>query len=246
MNRARIPDPKKGNGHVRSVRIGKVGLRIDWPRWMRIIQRKRRLASRTADAANPPIEYFTANTLSSFQLEGIRLDHDEVAAAISQGWSARGFRSRTAQRIRNHVAILRKIESSLRAGAALTSQTVLRWYTSISCGLSLAALDESHMVRLDNMVRRINSPRFRLQPALTEIAHVHVQLNADPLVPGFNGILTRLLLQYHLGRCGLPRVMFNPAMDSTLLKDEPRLLKRILEMVDGAYEMVVGPSAQSA
>jgi hypothetical protein len=243
MSRARSADSRKGsNGHSGALRIGKVGIRIDWPRWVRMIQRKRRVAGRANSAApaNPPIEYFAINTLSSFQLEGIRLDHDEVAAAISQGWSSRGFRSRTAQRIRNHVAILRKIELSLRAGATLTSQTVLRWYTSISCGLSLAALDESAMARLENMVRRINCPRFRLQPALTEIAHVHVQLNDDPLVPSFNGILTRLLLQYHLGRSGFPRVMFNPVVDSALLRDEPRLLKRILEMVDSAYEMMVG------
>jgi hypothetical protein len=187
-----------------------------------------------------PAEYFAANTLSSFQLAGISLNRDEVAAAISHGWSARGFRSRTAQRIRNHVAILRRIESSLRAGATLTSQTVLRWYTSISCGLSLVGLDESNLLRLENVVRRINSPRFRLQPAILEIAHVHAELNAEPLVPSFNGILTRLLLQYHLGRAGLPRVMFDCSVDSGVMKDEPRLLKRILEMVDGAYGMMGG------
>lgn len=241
MNRARRSDSNRGSGHSRSLRIGKVGIRIDWPRWLRLIQRKRRLAGKpnAPAAGNQTAEYFALNTLNSFQLEGIRLDQDEVAAAISHGWSGRGFRSRTAQRIRNHVAILRKIESSLRAGATLTSQTVLRWYTSISCGLSSASLDESNMIRLDNVVRRINSPRFRLQPALTEIAHLHVQLNSDPLVPSFNGILSRLLLQYHLGRSGLPRVVFNPAFDLTLVKDEPRLLKRILEMVDSAYEMMV-------
>ena len=246
MRRARLPDPKNGNGHNGSLRIGGVGLRIDWPRWMRVLQRKRRLAARAAASANTPLEYFAVNTLTSFQLEGICLQRDEVAAAILPGGTRRGFRSRTAQRIRNHVAILRKIESSLRAGATLTSQTVLRWYTSISCGLSLASLDESHMLRLDNIVRRINSPRYRLQPALTEIAHVHVQLNIDPLVPSFNGILTRLLLQYHLGRCGLPRIMFNQPVDSTLMKDESKLLKRILEMVDAAYEMVAGREAQTA
>ena len=245
MNTSDRPASKNANGHPRSLRIGRMGLRIDWPRWLRVIQRKRRMASRP-NSPTPPAEYFAANTVSSFQLEGISLDHDEVAAAISHGWSGRGFRSRTAQRVRNHVAILRRIESSLRAGASLTSQTVLRWYTSISCGLSLASLDESNLIRLENVVRRINSPRFRLQPAISEIAHVHAQLNAEPLVPSFNGILTRLLLQYHLGRAGLPRVMFNPAVDSTLLKDEPRLLKRILEMVDGAYEMMVGRESRTA
>jgi len=182
-------------------------------------------------------------TWSSFILEGIPLAQADVTDAVSHavvGKPLRGFRSRTSQRIRNHVAILRRIEMSLRAGAQLTSQTVLRWYTSISCGLSLAAIDETNMARLDNVVRRINSPQFRLQPAITEIAHVHAQLNADPLVPSFNGILARLLLQYHLGRCGLPRILFDASVDSKLMKDEPRLLKRILELVDSAYEVSPG------
>jgi hypothetical protein len=189
--------------------------------------------------APPPVAYLAAVTLSSFQLEGIPLNPAEVTQAVSHGAARKGFRSRSSQRIRNHVAILRRIEMSLRAGATLTSQTVIRWYTSISCGLSLAALDETNMARLDNVVRRINSPQFRLQPAITEIAHIHAQLNADPLVPSFNGILARLLLQYHLGRCGLPRVLFDASVDSTVMKDEPRLLRRILELVDSAYELMV-------
>jgi hypothetical protein len=187
--------------------------------------------------AHQPPEYFAIATLRSFQLEGIPLNQSEFTHAVARGWGVKGLRSRTQQRVRNHVAILRRIELSLRAGATLTSQTVVRWYTLISCGLSLAGLDEISMARLENVVRRINSPQFRLQPAITEIAHVHAQLNSDPLVPSFNGILARLLLEYHLGRCGLPRVVFDASADSTLLKDESRLLKRILEMVDAAYEI---------
>ena len=223
----------------KSLRIGKVGIRIDWPRWLRVIQRKRRMATKpdTTRRAAPSADYFAIATLRSFQLEGIPLNQSEFTHALARGWAGKELHSRTHQRVRNHVAILRRIELSLRAGATITSQTVLRWYTSISCGLSLAALDESSMARLENVVRRINSPQFRLQPAITEIAHLHAQLNSDPLVPSFNGILARLLLQYHLGRCGLPRVVFDANADHTLLKDEPRLLKRILEMVDAAYEV---------
>jgi len=236
--------PGNGKSGPKPFRLGKVGIRIDWVRWLRLIQRKRRMTSRPdSPRVAPPRAYFTAATLSSFQLEGILLKPTEVTQAVSQGAAGKGFRSRSSQRIRNHVAILRRIEKSLRAGAALTSQSVVRWYTSISCGLSLASLDESNMARLDTVVRRINSPQFRLQPAITEIAHVHAQLNADPLVPSFNGILARLLLQYHLGRCGLPRVLFDAAADSTLLKDEPRLLRRILELVDSAYDMISGSAA---
>lgn len=224
------------------LRLAKVAIRIDWPRWLRVIQRKRRIASKpdasrdTSRLTPPPADYFAIATLRSFQLEGIPLNQSEFTHAMARGWGTKALRSRTDQRVRNHVAILRRIESSLHAGVTLTSQTVLRWYTSISCGLSLAAPDATTMTRLENIVRRINSPQFRLQPAITEIAHVHAQLNSDPLVPSFNGILARLLLQYHLGRCGLPRVLFDPSADSNLLKDEPRLLKRILEMVEAAYE----------
>jgi hypothetical protein len=249
----------RGESDAKSFRLGKVGIRIDWVRWLRLIQRKRRMASkpdshRSAQSRNgassrgiaaprsasPPDQYFAAVTLSSFQLEGIPLNPKEVTQAVLHGAAGKGFRSRSTQRIRNHVAILRRIEKSLRAGASITSQSVIRWYTSISCGLSLAGLDETNLARLDNVVRRINSPQFRLQPAITEIARVHAQLNADPLVPSFNGILARLLLQYHLGRCGLPRVLFDASVDSAILKDEPRLLKRILELVDSAYDMLSG------
>jgi hypothetical protein len=224
---------------LKSLRTPKVALRIDWPRWLRIVQRKRRKAAQR-DAprrASPPPHYFAIATLRSFQIEGIPLNQAEFTHAMARGWGGKSLRSRTDQRVRNHVAILRRIELSLKVGATLTSQTVLRWYTLISCGLSLAALDDSTMARLENIVRRINSPQFRLQPAITEIAHVHAQLNSDPLVPSFNGILARLLLQYHLGRCGLPRVVFDPTADSALLNDEPRLLKRILEIVEAAYEI---------
>ena len=185
----------------------------------------------------PPVQYFAAVTLNSFQLEGIPLNPTEVTQAVSHGTAGKRipFAIQPANpQSRRHSSPNRK---SPAPGRSLTSQSVIRWYTSISCGLSLAALDETNMARLDNVVRRINSPQFRLQPAITEIAHVHAQLNADPLVPSFNGILARLLLQYHLGRCGLPRVLFDASVDSTLMKDEPRLLKRILELVDSAYEI---------
>jgi hypothetical protein len=231
-----------GRPKPKALRLGKVNIRIDWPRWLRVIQRKRRMSARKDRPSTRTVseDYFVMATLSSFQLEGIPLNQSQIADAMTRGWGGKPFRSRTSQRIRSHVAILRRIERSLRTGASITSQTVLQWYTSISCGLSLAALDKSTMARLENVVRRINSPQFRLQPAITEIAHVHVQLNSDPLVPSFNGILARLLLEYHLGRCGLPRVTLDPSADSTVLKDEPRLLKRILELVDAAYGIVKG------
>ena len=57
--------------------------------------------------------------------------------------------------------------------------------------------------RLAALVERMNSPELRLQAGVQQVARLHAQLLADPLVPSFNGILARLLLRYHLGRCGL-------------------------------------------
>jgi hypothetical protein len=82
----------------------------------------------------------------------------------------------------------------------------------------------------------MNSPQLRLGPALREIATMHVLLLADPFVPGFNGILARLLLRYHLGRCGLPPVLFDPAADAAHLASEATLLPRLLDLITESYE----------
>src|SRR5687768_2519832 len=162
------------------------------------------------------------------------------AAALARGGAARAFRSRQQQRVRNHVAILRHLESLLRRGGTLKSPDVVRWYTSVACGLSTTQLDEPTTARLDAVVRQINSPHLRLRPAVQGIARVHRQMLADPVVPSFNGILARLLLRYHLGRCGLPPVLFVPERDATVLLDEQRLLARLLELIDEAYAMMLG------
>jgi hypothetical protein len=142
-------------------------------------------------------------------------------------------------RIRNHVAILHRIERGLHRGESLKTAAVVRWYTLIASGLSITSLDEPTMGRLDQLVRRINSPHLRLQPAVQEIARLHVQSLADPLVPGFNGILVRLLLRYHLGRCGLPPVVFHSETDGPLLTDETTLLARLLELIDESYDLLL-------
>jgi hypothetical protein len=232
---------KLGRLLAKSLHLHEVKVRIDWQRWLRLIQRKRRLLTRGASPRRKPLpaEYFENATVVSFQLAGIDIDAPTVASALASGQAHKSFRSRSSQRIRSHVAILHQIESALQRGTLLNTSSVIRWYTSISGGLSLAGLDESTMARLDNVVHRINSPQFRLQPAIKEITHLHAQLLADPLVPSFNGILSRLLLRYHLGRCGLPPVMFDPQSDEKVLGDEPRLLNRVLEMLNGSYDMML-------
>jgi hypothetical protein len=220
--------------------------RIDWPAWLRQIERKRRrLAAMNPRRPMPlPPSHFAAITCTSFQLDGIQIDDQQVAAAVSRGSAKNPMRSRSTQRIRNHLAILHRIASAVRSGQPLKTQTVLRWYTSISCGLSNAALDESSMNRFDAIVRRINSPQLRLQPAVAEIAHLHASLLIDPFVPSFNGILARLLLQYHLGRCGLPPILFDSQSDAGLGHDEPLLLSRILDGIDSTYAVMMQSTNQ--
>ena len=71
---------------------------------------------------------------------------------------------------------------------------------------------------------------------MQEITGVHVRLLTDPFVPGFNGIMARLLLRYHLGRCGLPPLVFDPDTDGPLLSAESTLLPRLLDLILLAYD----------
>jgi hypothetical protein len=155
---------RRGNGNGNGGGVG----RIDWANWLRLIERKRRLLARFATSRNiMPREYFAAATFVSFRLDGIDVTEPDVAAALARGTPNKAFRTRRTHRLRNHVSILRKIESAVRLGESLKGQAVIRWYTSISCGLCNANLDDGTMTRLDSIVRRINSPQLRLQPAIT-------------------------------------------------------------------------------
>ncbi|MEZ0267079.1 MAG: hypothetical protein ACAI43_20295, partial [Phycisphaerae bacterium] len=176
-------------------------------------------------------------TWASFRLDGIDVDLDQVADAVAAADSARPtlLRSRQAQRLRNHAAILRHIETDLRRAQALTPDGVLRWYTAVSAGLSTTDIDGVAVARLTEVVRRINSPQLRVKPALIEAGQVYVRLLADPLVPSFNGILARLLLRYHLGRCGLPPVVFDPIVDARFGNAEAAG-RRVGELVEAALD----------
>jgi hypothetical protein len=116
---------------------------------------------------------------------------------------------------------------------------VIRWYVGVSAGLSTTGLDQPTAARVDDVVRRINSPQMRLQAALPEVASTHVRLLADPLVPSFNGILARLLLRYHLGRCNLPPVVFDPELDGRPASPEA-LARRLVELLDRSYDGLLG------
>ena len=209
----------------------------DVPRLMRALERTRRASARVPPpgARDGPLpNYYERFTHMSFRLDGLEVSEDEVREALGHGAAARACRTCQARRIRNHAAILRRIERLLRDGRALTAGDVIRWYTLVACGLSCGGIDEQTPCRLERIVSGMNSPQLRLGPALRDIAAVHVRLLGDPFVPGFNGILARLLLRYHLGRCGLPPVLFHP-LDTTTPDSEATLLPKLLELLLESY-----------
>jgi hypothetical protein len=214
---------------------------LDWPAWLAIIERKRRLFHRHQSLKPTPLpaRYFLLATYASFKLEGIDLTEKHVSDAASHGPPQRKFRSRSAQRIRNHVAILRHIENRLRIGQPLKTSAVIRWYTSISSGLSTTLPGQQTLSRLEHVARRINSPQLRLRPALQEVVQTHQDLLADPLFPSFNGILSRLLLRYHLGRCSLPFVIFDPAGQGSEPATPTSFTLQLLTAIDESYDQLM-------
>jgi hypothetical protein len=208
---------------------------VDWPYWLRSIERKRHPPGTTT---RPPLAPDVASraTLTSFLLEGIEVSESDLDEARTPALRGRAFRSRARQRVRNHLAIQLAIERCLQRRQTLTSAQVVRWYTSISSGLSMTDLAMPGLERMDRIVRRINSPQMRLQPAIQEVAQLHADLLADAMFPSFNGILARLLLHVHLGHCGLPPVIFDPKLDPPRFAQGALLLPRLLELIDQALE----------
>jgi hypothetical protein len=207
---------------------------IDWPKWLRGIERKRR-GLRRGRAVALPAAFNREITLGSFRLEGLEVTDADLDDAQAPA-GGKGVRSRQRQRLRNHLAILLSVERAAFGKSALKMSDVIRWYTLISSGLSTAGLSVQTALRVESIVRRINSPQMRLQPALQEITKLHCDLLAEPLFPSFNGILTRVLLQVHLSHCGLPPVRFVPQTDALRLSDANLLLPRLLEMIDETFD----------
>jgi hypothetical protein len=189
-------------------------------------------------ASVPPAEYYLRATWVSFVLEGLDVAVEEVREALGPGSDRAGLRERQALRLRNHAAILHRIENDLAQGLPLTGDDVLRWYVAMGAGLSTTGLDQAAATRLEEVVRRVNAPQLRLGPALREVAETHVRLLADPLVPSFNGILARLLLRYHLGRCGLPAVLFDPPLDGRRT-DAEGMSRRLIELLEVSYDRLL-------
>ena len=194
------------------------------------------LRRRTAPRPHPvPAGYFERATCVSFRMDGLPLSEADFRAALERV-GTRGCRTRAAQRVRNHVAVLRRIETLLARAQPLHTADVVRWYTSVACGLSAGGIADAAVDRIERIVSAVNSPRLRFLPAVKEVAALHVALLADPFVPGFNGILTRLLLRYHMGRCRLPPVVFDPETDPPLFIHAGKLEARLLELIARSFD----------
>ncbi len=75
---------KLGRLLAKSLRLTEVKVRIDWHRWLRLIQRKRHLLTRAPSRRRKPLpnEYFANATVASFRLEGIQIDQHNVTSAL--------------------------------------------------------------------------------------------------------------------------------------------------------------------
>lgn len=210
------------------------------------MERNRRTLKRADGSLPISADFYAKATFVSFRLDG----HDDLVEADVWGalgmiWSAAGvgnqerpgakLRSRLTQRLRNHAAIVHHIDNALKNGVELTSDAAVRWYTTISAGLSINGLDSPALQRLAEIVRRVSFPQFRLQAALQSVATTYLRVLTEPLFPSFNGILARLLLHYHLGRCGLPAVLFDPVHDLQIVSVE-RTTRRLVEMLDQRFD----------
>ena len=219
---------------------GMTASEIDWDKWTRHIESRRRRLGKAHpfDGLFATRVYLAEATYVSFRLDGLDVTEAQVTTALATGPSRRGFRSRQAQRVRNHVAVLHEIDAQVLAGESLTASSFVRWYASISCGLCPADLAGATRDRLIEHIHRINYPELRLAGAVQEIAKLHRKLLVDPLVPSFNGILSRLLLRVHLGRCGLPPIFFHPDTPAAALTNERLLLPLLMALIDSSYDMI--------
>jgi hypothetical protein len=231
-------DRRRAGAGPRDAPTGRRAQAIDWPLWLARIERYRRLLHRRHHQRFTRLSDsgLVLATCNSFRVDGIDVDQATVWQALSRSPSQRRMRSRAIQRIRNHVAILHSIDNALRRGQPLKTAAVIRWYTSIAGGLSITEIGSDKIRRLEHIVRRINSPHLRLRPALQEIARTYAELISDPLFPAFNGILARLILRYHLGRCALPPGIDGPSIPLQTPCTPDQVLAHLLAGICHCYE----------
>src|SRR5438067_7473165 len=88
---------------------GMAASEINWDAWSRHIESKRRRLGKVESTTRPfsSRAYLAEITYISFRLDGLDVSEAQVHDALATGRDRRTVRSRQAQRIRNHVALLR-------------------------------------------------------------------------------------------------------------------------------------------
>ena len=183
-------------------------------------------------------------TRSSFGLDGMEISANDAIVALDSLSAHKTIRSRMMQRIRNHVAALRTVDARVHHKQQLTTANFMRWYISFGCGLCPSTPDPSGIARIEHQIQQIISPELRFKAAIQQIVKLQITRTVDPLVPSFNGILSRLLLRYHIGRCGLPPIVFPEGTTEKMLTSERKLTNLILECVDSSYAMLIVSNAK--
>lgn len=207
---------------------------------LRRVGRKRKGENPKGRQWRERLEEHARTTRASLRLDGLEVGEAAVVEAMVKGGMRCDLRSRLAQMVRTHVAILFRIEQALRRDHSLKPATVLGWYASLCAGLPTPAFDDGRMRRLEQVCRQINSPPMRLRAAVEDVGSLYYRMLQDPLVPSFNGILARLLLRYHLGRCGLPAVSLQEELDRSEMGDEKRMCWRLVMLMEEQLRANVG------
>lgn len=218
--------------HPDEMRGGRGGSVLPEPDLASLIHQIERRRRRYALPRREELAFLGKTTLSSLRMEGLQVAEADVVEALLKGGVQGDLRPRRAQLVRNHVAIQFQIERCIRNGVPLKPSAVLGWYASLCSGRPATGIDAGGMSCLEEVCRQVNSPPMQLQAAIADIAALHCRLLQDPLVPSFNGILARLLLRYHLGRCALPSVLFDEQTDQIRQPDQRRIYARLIVLLN--------------
>lgn len=177
-----------------------------------------------------PLPFVADATSASFHIDGIAVTLDQVTRALGHRQSVRAFRSPTSHRLRVHAAMLRCCERMILQRRPLRGIQLYRWYAGLSAGLGVARGSPDQSRRFEDVVARVNFSTPSLSFAVGQSVTLYNELLAEPIVPSYNGILARLLLNLHLGRSGLLPVIIEPAGDEPAVQrlDEPTLLRLLL------------------
>ena len=182
------------------------------PPTLAAIERARARLSRSGWVMPRP--FLIDATHASFRIEGINASLEQVARAIGHQQRVRAFRSPLSHRIRAHASILRCCERLISTDRPLRGDHVVRWYTGLSAGVTSTPIESVDVrSRVESIVSRLNAPTSRLSSAIAEAVTLYHDLLRDPVVPGYNGIVARLMLNLQLGRSGLLPVIIDPAGD---------------------------------